>query len=247
MICPKCHHEQPDGELECRKCGIIFKKIRNSDQESVIDHNGSDIQTEDIYHASVVEYAKALLTYVEPEINPFYFGGRAFVYLFLFIWSFWFIFNTPESNYAGKSYMHLINLPFHEAGHLIFGVFGKFIGTLGGTIGQLLMPLICFVTLLIKTRDTFGASVTLWWLGESFIDIAPYINDARALKLILLGGVTGKETVNYHDWEYILRHLGMLKFDHALAWTAQISGIFLMFIFAVWGGYLLLKQLKRIK
>jgi hypothetical protein len=64
-----------------------------------------------------------------------------------------------------------------------FANFGSFLGSLGGTLGQLLMPAICLWVLLVKTRDTFGAAVALWWFGENFLDIAPYIDDARAGQL----------------------------------------------------------------
>jgi len=50
------------------------------------------------------------------------------------------------------------------------------------------------------------------------MDIAPYINDARNQKLLLLGGLTGKEAdYGYHDWEFILNEIGLLRFDHFLA------------------------------
>ena len=45
---------------------------------------------------------------------------------------------------------------------------------LGGTLGQLLVPLICMLTLLLKARDPFGAAVCFWWFGENFLDIASY-------------------------------------------------------------------------
>ena len=35
------------------------------------------------------------------------------------------------------------NLMFHEAGHAVFGWAGHFTQILGGTIGQLLVPLVC--------------------------------------------------------------------------------------------------------
>ena len=106
-----------------------------------------------------------------------------------------------DKNYANESYMHLVNLPFHEAGHIFFRPFGSFMTSLGGTIGQLLMPLICLSVLLVKTRDTFGAAVTLWWFGQNFFDIAPYINDARSLSLPLVGGNFGHSSpYGFHDW-----------------------------------------------
>jgi hypothetical protein len=107
-----------------------------------------------------------------------------------------------EKSFTVMPFMHLVNLPFHEAGHIIFMPFGRFMMFLGGTLAQLLMPIICMSALLMTSRNTFGASASLWWLGQNFMDIAPYINDSRALKLILIGGVTGRE-VEGHDWENV--------------------------------------------
>jgi hypothetical protein len=163
-------------------------------------------------------------------------AGKALLLLLLGIWSVKVLFASIESNAVGESFMHLVNLPFHEAGHIIFMPLGRFMQVLGGTLAQLLMPAICLGVLLIRTRDAFGAAVAQWWLAQSFMDIAPYINDARALKLILLGGVTGRDVPDYHDWEYILRTLGMLSMDHALAWLAQGIGIMLMIVALLWAG-----------
>ena len=92
-------------------------------------------------------------------------------------------------------------------------VFGQFIGSLGGTLGQLLVPVICGIALL-RRHDTFGASVCLWWFGENFLDIAPYMADARAGELPLLGGNYGKSSpYGFHDWEFILGETGLLAWD----------------------------------
>ncbi|WP_447986537.1 hypothetical protein [Nitrospira sp. Nam74] len=156
--------------------------------------------------------------------------------------------STPmESNYVGQSFMHLINLPFHEAGHVIFSPMGRFIQVLGGSLGQLLMPLICLGALLIQNRDAFGASVGLWWFAESLMDLAPYVNDARALDLVLLGGVTGKEVEDYHDWEQILSTLGWLQYDHTLAHVTYALGSILMILAFLWGGYVLYLQFPLLK
>ncbi len=171
--------------------------------------------------------------------------GHALLLLVLFSWGLTLIFSSVESNYSGESFLHLINLPFHEAGHVLFRMFGRFMMTVGGSVTQLLVPLICLLTFLFKTRDTFGASVSLWWMGENLIDLAPYINDARDLKLILLGGVTGKDVDDYHDWEFILRKVGLLEYDHLLAKTAHVLGALLMVCAVSWGGFLLLKQFRN--
>ncbi len=57
------------------------------------------------------------------------------------------------------SFMHDVNLVFHEAGHVIFMPFGRFITVLGGTLNQLLIPFVVLCAFLLKTRDTFGASI----------------------------------------------------------------------------------------
>jgi hypothetical protein len=172
------------------------------------------------------------------------FVGRAAVFLLLVWWGCKFITTPLETNYTGESVLHLINLPFHEAGHLIFMPFGRFMMFLGGSLGQLLIPIICLGTFLVKTRDPFGASVSLWWTAQNFMDIAPYINDARAMDLMLLGGVTGKET-DGHDWNNLLTMLGWLEYDHRLAHLSYYFGIVLMVASFVWGGWLLLRHYRR--
>ena len=151
------------------------------------------------------------------------------------------------TNDAGNSFLHLVNLPFHEAGHIFFRLFGRWMTSLGGTLGQLLIPIICLLAFLINSKNPFGASVSLWWLGENFMDIAPYINDARNQELMLLGGITGREAdYGYHDWEFILNEIGLIRYDHTLAHLAHGFGMVLMLTSFVWAGYLLFKQYKHL-
>jgi len=251
MRCPECGFEQPERNSECPKCGIVFEKYRDLEHAPEIKGHEPLRKVPVTKEKEVIplgSYLKELFFLVKPGPggNPLFFGGRAIVFLVIFIWGWRFILTSLESNYTAQSFMHLVNLPFHEAGHVIFTPFGKFVQTLGGTLGQLLMPLVCCAVLLIKTRDPFGASVALWWFGENFMDIAPYINDARALELPLLGGVTGKDVVDYHDWEYILGKLGLLQMDHALASLSYAFGILLMLLTFAWGGFLLVKQFRNL-
>lgn len=151
--------------------------------------------------------------------------------------------SSLASNAAGHSFMRLVNLPFHEAGHVFFQFFGRFMHSFGGSLGQLLMPLICFVALKYKTRDAFGAAVCLWWFGESFVDMAPYMNDARSLSLPLLGGNFGYSSpYGFHDWEFLLTESGLLQYDHAIARTSHGIGSLLMLAGIVWGSALMVRQ-----
>jgi hypothetical protein len=242
MECPKCHFEQDSGGAECPRCGVIFAKLRDPHPVNqwplpaaigIPDDPGMTW--------------RGIFFPVPADPNPLLLAGKAILLVSLAVWGATFIFASIESNRVGESFMHLVNLPFHEAGHIIFSVMGRFMQVLGGTLGQLLMPAVCLGVLLLRTRDAFGAAVAQWWLGESFMDIAPYINDARALDLVLLGGVTGKEVEDYHDWEYLLRTLGMLRMDHAFAYLAQGIGVVLMASALLWAAANLWREYHAMK
>ena len=121
---------------------------------------------------------------------------------------------------------HLPNLVFHEAGHIILGVFGRFVGVLGGSLFQFAVPLV-LAGAFLRQRDWFGAAVCVWWAGQNLLDLAPYIADARALQLVLLGGRTGAE-VEGHDWEDPLGELNLLHMDRTLGLTAHRLGLVMM-------------------
>jgi len=160
-------------------------------------------------------------------------AGRLLLFVGLAAWT-WHFASQPMAA-AGNSVLHLVNLPFHEAGHILFTPLGQFMTALGGSLTQILVPLVCAVALLVQTRDPFGASVGVWWCGQNFLDLAPYIDDARSLQLVLLGGRTGAE-VEGHDWEAILGQLGWLHLDHTLARGARTMGFLLMVGALVWGA-----------
>ena len=246
MQCPKCSFEQPDQQTECPRCGIIFDKYRRLQDNKSQAEASAAIQTEPAPGMAAI--IKELLFYVKPETNRLILGGRALFFLVIFIWGLKFIFTAMESNYLFDSIWHLINLPFHEFGHILFRPFGRLMTSLGGSIAQVLMPVICLVVFLIKTRDTFAASFTLWWTGQNFMDLAPYINDARSLTLPLLGGNTGRTSpYGFHDWEFILQETKLLRYDRVLANLADTFGTLLMICAFVWGAYILLKQYKNLK
>ncbi|MBI5777343.1 MAG: zinc ribbon domain-containing protein [Nitrospirae bacterium] len=244
MICPKCHFEQPDGGAECIRCGVLFAKWKPS-AEPV----HAPVQSEaavPLPEPTMLDVAKAWLCTVEESVNPFYFAGRALVWLGLAAWGWQFIRTPVKSDYWQESFMHGINLPFHEAGHLIFSPFGEFMTVLGGSLFQVLMPLICAGTFLLKNRDPFGTSVGVWWAAQSLMDVSPYINDARDLEMVLLGGVTGRDVEDYHDWERILRWLDLLPYDHRIAAWAKGLGSAAMILALVWGAYVLVLQYRRL-
>ena len=170
-------------------------------------------------------------------------AGRALLLTLLALATGGFLRHGVDAEYLGGSFLHLVNLPFHEAGHVVFMPFGRFVMTLGGSLLQVAVPLVCGVVFLTKTRDPFAASAALWWAGQSLMDLAPYIADARALRLVLLGGHTGAE-VEGHDWEYLLQTLGWLHRDVALGRASFAIGAALMVAALAWGAAVLVRQYR---
>lgn len=141
------------------------------------------------------------------------------------------------------SVLHLPNLVFHEAGHVLFSPFGRFMTVLGGSLSQVLVPVVLGVAL-FRGGDAFGASVCAWWAGQNLLDLAPYIADSRALQLVLLGGHTGAE-VEGHDWEYLLTTLGWMQHDRTLGLAAHRIGLMVMAAALVWGALSLARPGQR--
>ena len=111
------------------------------------------------------------------------------------------------------NFLHLVDLVFHKAGHVIFSFFGRFIAVLGGSLNQILIPAICSGVFL--ARKQYGsASVTLFWTGQSLADVAVYVADGRAMALPLLADGL------IHDWNFILGHLGLLR---AAEWLGRLT------------------------
>jgi hypothetical protein len=151
--------------------------------------------------------------------------SRVVLVLGLALWTVQFA-RTPLSADANESFLHLPDLIFHEAGHIIFSPFGRFMTVLGGSLLQVLIPIIAAVSF-VRQEEPFGTAVCAWWAGQNFVDLAPYIADARALRMTLLGGRTGAE-VEGHDWEFILTQLGLTHLDRQIGMTAYGLGLLIM-------------------
>ncbi|GKS60265.1 hypothetical protein YTPLAS18_37920 [Nitrospira sp.] len=248
LFCPICRAERDQLSDECRQCGIIFAKYKPLPRPSAPTVHAVALQVPDRtgWIGGLWLDLKRLAFAVDESTSPVVLGGRAVAFVVLLVWGWKLMSASIASNYVGESFMHLINLPFHEAGHIFFTPLGRFLQVIGGSLGQLMMPLICVGAFLIQQRNPFGASVSLWWCGESLLDLAPYIDDARALDLVLIGGVTGKDVEDYHDWEYILRTVGWLQYDHLVATIAHRMGTALMVGALVWAAWLLIQQSKRL-
>ena len=150
---------------------------------------------------------------------------------------------TQESPTFLHQVLSSANLVFHEAGHWIFGLFGRFIGVLGGTLMETLVPIVCAASFL-RTGNRVGAAFSTWWCGQVLTGVAAYAADARAGRLVLLGGVTGADRPGYHDWNNLLRWTGLLEADHAIGWTIHLAGVGLMLVAIAWACALAWRSLE---
>jgi hypothetical protein len=137
-------------------------------------------------------------------------------------------------------FLDLVNLAFHEAGHLFLVPFGTTMHFLGGTLGQLAVPAGLAVYFVRFRREPFAAAACAWWLGENLANISVYMSDARDLALPLVGG-------GDHDWNNLFYTFGLLGQDSVAAvsaWTHR-TGTFVMLLGLAWLGMFLLPQGTR--
>jgi hypothetical protein len=121
-----------------------------------------------------------------------------------------------------------LDLAIHEAGHVVFTPFGEFVGIAGGSILQILVPL-AFVLWFAATQQRYAAFVVVFWVAQSFFNVARYIADARAQELPLVGGEYA-----IHDWSWMLSRMHLLTHDTEIAaavrmlagmlWLAAVLG-----------------------
>lgn len=127
-----------------------------------------------------------------------------------------------------------VNILPHEAGHLLFGWLGEFIGVIGGTIGQLFVP-VAFTVYFFLRREFYSSAITLFWTGQNFFWISVYVKDAQAMALPLLSVGGGEDTI--HDWNYILSRVGLLRWDQAIGNLVYMTGIVIIIASVVCGFY----------
>lgn len=129
---------------------------------------------------------------------------------------------------ASKGFVPLldhVNLAFHESGHLFFGFMGSTMHVLGGTLGELIVPIAVGCSFWSR-RDTLGVSVAGMWFFENFFYIASYMADARAQRLPLVGG-------GDHDWANLFIWWDLILYDTKIAAATRVLGWIGMLL--VWG------------
>ena len=195
--CPKCGFQQ-QGDIECMKCGIVFAKYD-------ADRTGAgqiSLETDNIIHTDTTDR----------------WIGRAGKYAIISLMSLFFFYMVIKRN--SWCFLDYINLPFHESGHIMFRLFGETVQFLGGTISQMMWPMILMVYF-VRRKEWLSSSFCLFWFGENLLNISKYVADARMMALPLVGG-------GIHDWNFLLGKWGILHYDQAIAKTLFIIGAVIM-------------------
>jgi hypothetical protein len=117
------------------------------------------------------------------------------------------------------------NLAFHEAGHLFFRLLGPTLELYGGTLGQLVFPVVVSVSFWRRGALLAGC-LGIVWIMQNLLNIARYMADARAQLLPLVGG-------GEHDWTHILSRWGALHADTLLA--GRLSSLAWFGVIVTWG------------
>lgn len=165
----------------------------------------------------------------EPRVPSAESRARSLLSVMLLAYGLW-IMRTAD----GYHFLDDVDLAIHETGHLVFSWGGDVITALGGTLFQLIVPLV-FAGYFARRRDWHAATVPLWWVGQNGWNIARYVADARTEALPLVGG-------GEHDWAFLLGEWGLLAQDLAIAKAIRIVAFGLMVGSAVLGWWIIRRR-----
>jgi hypothetical protein len=136
------------------------------------------------------------------------------------------------ANLVGIPVVYSALLAVHEAGHVVLALLSPTASVYGGTVFQLLFPLL-FIHHAARRGQLTAVAASGVWLGESLLNMAAYMADARA-RVLPLVGFTDEPG---HDWENIFSRWGLLQHDLLIANLARGLALLVM---AVAVGWLLL-------
>ncbi len=90
------------------------------------------------------------MTLLEEQLGPWKPVTRAAAIGWLVFYIIFFLYAAFNS--SGFLFLDYVNLIIHEGGHFFFSWFGYTITILGGTLGELLVPLLCALLFFLAAR-----------------------------------------------------------------------------------------------
>jgi hypothetical protein len=132
----------------------------------------------------------------------------------------------------------IVDLFIHETGHFIFGILGRFIGILGGSLFQIIIPV---ATFLVFARSSLRSiPFTLYWTGHSMVNVSIYIGDAPYQRLHLISRAA------IHDWKWLLNYTGTMDNAEDIAVTVNAFGLFICCIGIGAGFYFIVRDFLQL-
>jgi len=130
-----------------------------------------------------------------------------------------------------------VNLIIHESGHFFFSWFGHTIMILGGTLGELLVPLLC-AAYFWRKRETPAVAFSSFWSFENFLYIGTSMADARTSALPLVGSEES-------DWAIFFTRWGLLGRDQEIGATTRALGWLGMLATVAWLAWRIWRDAKH--
>src|SRR5258705_1135361 len=243
-VCPKCGHAPLPADQSlpaaCPACGIVLAKFGAAPARAP----QADVEDE----PSTGSFLARWLLHVPAEVSKANWYARSATLVLLALYTIK-IFRDTDIKYGdlGGVFLSKVILPWHEAGHVIFSVFGQFMAILGGTLGQHLFPIVLGMALLIKRRDPFGASLAFWLLGYSMIYTGWYMHDAGDPQAMMVSGKSSAED-DGHDFVNIFSYMGGWWLLHATSVGIFVGriGEAMMCMGLAWGAYMVWLQKSQL-
>lgn len=140
--------------------------------------------------------------------------------------------------------IHHLNMIIHQAGHTIFIPaawlgYDNLMNFMGSGL-QVLLPLTVAVVYWIQQREIMGTAFVLWWALENLLDVAEYIGDAKALRMLQDSGVGTGDGYSFHDWNRLLTEWGHLQDCTAIADFLNMLAKVGMALCILWASWSLL-------
>jgi hypothetical protein len=243
--CPKCGAAAA-GLDSCAGCGLIFAKyLRAKFASPQSQGRPANAEPDEDGEDSLLSQAKALVLYVPEELDRGLVYGRAILLAAIAFYGAKLALMDIPSWEMAASLIHLPMVRIHEFGHVLFRPLGEFMTLLGGSLFQVLLPLIFGAIFVVKNRDPFAASVMLWWAAVAVMDVAPYVYDAFHPQHILLTGRTGDNGA--HDFIDVLGDLGLLHKAQPIGRGVHVFGLFMMITALAWGAWIVWQQYRRVR
>jgi hypothetical protein len=126
---------------------------------------------------------------------------------------------------SGFLFLDYANLIIHEAGHPFFSYFGHTLMILGGTLGELIVPLLC-ASFFFFHRQTYGLAFSIFWFFENFLYIGTYMSDARTLILPIVNSDESDWTILFDQWGVLLYDQKIGHLTRQLGWLGMLAVVF---------------------